>query len=196
MKNELKVLRQLIYEINSQKYSKVTFGVEVPCSRLKCEADLLDFCKKTGKRWLTFGELHEQIAKPIGISLKELKEFLRFHGKLGNLIFADAESKESLIITDTDLLTDAFQAIMTVWQCTNSSEWSLDAAAQLEDEISEGILSGQSLLRIWEQLGALPVEPIGVNYGTPSLFNSMWTTQQRRNIWVEEIYYPNPTVSL
>ena len=158
--NEVKNLRQLIYKINSEKYSKVTFGVEVPCSRLKCEADLLDFCKRMEKRWLTFGELHEQIAKPTGISLKELQEFLRFHGKLGNLIFADAESKDSLIIIDTNLLIDAFQAILRVWHGINSSEWSLDAAAQLEDELSEGILSGESLLRIWEQLGAVPAEQL------------------------------------
>ena len=155
--NEVKVLRELIYRLSD---SKATFGVMVPCSWLKCEADLLDFCEKMGKRWLPLGELHEQIAKPIGMSLKQLKEFLRFHGQLGNLIFAETESMDSLIITNTNLLVDAFQSIMRAWHCTDALEWSFDAETQLEDEISRGILSGETLQRIWEQLGVVPADQL------------------------------------
>ena len=149
VESEVNILRELIYKLSD---SKATFGVMAPCSWLKCEADLLDFYKK--------GELHEQIAKPIEMSLKQLKEFLRFHGQLGNLIFAETESMDSLIITDTNLLVEAFQAIMRAWHCTDTSEWTFDAETQLEDEISRGILLGESLQRIWEQLGVVPADQL------------------------------------
>ena len=155
--NEVKVLRQLICKLSE---SKATFGIMVPCSWQKCEAGLLDFCKKMGRTWLLLGELHEQIAKPIGMSLKQLKAFLRFHGQLGNLIFADVESKDSLITTDVNFLVDAFQAIKRAWHCPDILEWSFYAETQLENEISRGILSGGSLLRIWKQFGDVPADQL------------------------------------
>ena len=155
--NEVKVLRQLIGKLS---YSKTTFGVVKPCSWLKCEADLENFCQKIGKRWLLLGELYEQIAKPIGMSLNQLEKFLWFHGQLGNLIFADTKSMDSLITTDVNLLLDAFQAIMRAWHCPNTLEWSFDPETQLEDEISRGILSGESLLRIWEHFGIVPADQL------------------------------------
>ena len=67
---------------------------------------------------------------------------------------------DSLIITDTNLLVDAFQSIMRAWHCTDALEWSFDAETQLEDEISRGILSGETLQRIWEQLGVVPADQL------------------------------------
>ena len=104
-------LRREILELARQHKS---WNQVVPARWILLERSLEQF-RSEGKEMVTVTELMERDAEneyPIG-SQSEMKEFLRFHHSLGNLLYFDTESLENHVILSPQWIVDAFRCFVT-----------------------------------------------------------------------------------
>ena len=135
---QLNDLRSTILELCQVK---PTFGIEVPCTWLKCEVDLQTWCQNLNKKYFTLQEIQEYMAKQIRMSEEQVAAFVRFHGSYGNLILAN---DSQVIFSDPQYLIDAFRAVIIMRQFSDISKLSLETQGQIEGELnSEPSLEAQ-----------------------------------------------------
>ena len=126
--------------------SKPTFGLEQPCIWLNLDAEIQKYCRRAGQRYLTLQELQVNVAEKLQLLPKEVKNYLKFHSKCGNVVFLNDTTKESLIITDIQLLVDAFKA---VWQLKDVKRMGFGLACQeeLKSGLENGLISQENLIK-------------------------------------------------
>ena len=125
--------------------SKPTFGLEQPCLWLNFDAEIQKYCRRARKRYLTLQELQVNVAEKLQLLPKEVKKYLKFHSKFGNVVFLNDTTTESLIITDIQLLVDTFKA---VWHLKDVKRMGFDLACQedLKSGLENGLISQENLI--------------------------------------------------
>ena len=145
----LKNLRNLIVELCK---AKPMYEEEIPCTWLKCEADILGDSDTFEQRYLTIRDLRDKFVSCIGMSAEQVTEFLKFHSKHGSMMHSTLHELDALVVTDAQFLVDAFTLIIEMWKSRKTSQLSLHTENELENDLDEGILSTRSLNIIWDQM--------------------------------------------
>ena len=161
--NELSSLKKAIVERGESKH---TFGDEKPCTWLQLEANMLRFSSEKGRGYISLKELYLHANKSLGMSLQDLRAFLRFHHRYRNLIFDDGTldlleniycnfvgiTTTPLVITDPKFLDDAFRAIITLWECRNPRNPSLQTQQEINMDFERDLVSVKTLRSLWNDL--------------------------------------------
>ena len=125
---------------------RATFGLEQPCWWLNLQTEIEHYCTTNRKRYLTLSEFQDTIARTVNASVEDVREFLTFHSKCGNIVFLDDGTMESLVITDPQLLVDAFRS---VWELKDERHmgFPLSCQGELRSGIARGIIPDESLIQ-------------------------------------------------
>ena len=153
--DEVKSLKDLIITLFENYYAtKKEFGIPMHIW-LQCEADMQNRCTESVRKYLSYGDMEDEITWPIRMSSEQLKQFLKFHSSYGGIMYSDLGSRESIIITDPQFMLDAMQTIINMKRSRNMSHLTLDQENKLEKELEKGIVSGDTLSILWDNLGVI-----------------------------------------
>ena len=111
-----------------------------------------NYCQTSRKRWMTLREIQENIALPNEIPLEGVKDYLKFHNKLGSIVSDNEESMDSLIVADPLYLNDILLSIVNMRKPEIISKIVLEKQGKVERELRKGIVSSETLNVLWEFL--------------------------------------------
>ena len=131
-------IRKEILELARQHKS---WNQVVPARWLLLERSL-EQLRSDGMEMVTVAELMERDAEnecPVG-NKSDVKEFLRFHHSLGNLLYFDTESLENHVILSPQWIVDAFRCFVTSFPKKDPAELQLWDAYENQAKLSPQLL--------------------------------------------------------